>query len=78
MYVVTRQNPNGVPVAEPSSVDCRTGVGAAIRALRWARVGYAVEIRTHAAVLASRIRDRPVPRAPLDLADPAIRRMPGA
>lgn len=78
MYIVTRRNPNGVPVAEPASVECRTGIGAALRALRWTRVGYAVEIRTRATDLVSRIRSRPAPRAPLDLSDACVQRLPTA
>ena len=61
MITVTRRNPNGVRVAEPASVDCRTGLGAALQALMWARRGYAVEMRSLADDTLSRIRRRPMP-----------------
>ena len=64
MITVTRRNPNGVKVASPASVECRTGIGAAIQALRWTRSGYDVELRPTADDLVSRIRRRPMPPMP--------------
>lgn len=63
-YVVTRSNPNGVPVAAPASSEHSTRIGAAIAIFRWVASGYAVDVRSTGTDMLSRIRRQPAVRVP--------------